>query len=243
MQYCIYIGRLLDRSFLRQLISDKFQLESHEHLLFNASRYSSGDFLNRHFDDDTACRTHVRQRAFVWHLSQGFTRSDGGQFVDEVTNSHYLPQWNALCHFPVPRPHSVTIVTGPKVRYSIYGWIVTPKFLHITCLPQLLRLVLEASSSSAESDSDSATSTKLSNDDGRPMVIGLLVDRKETVDSAGCDGGNGESGTPCTVTHVDRGSKEDFAAALLQTIWTPAGLSPSDTYFCGLHLTTAQREV
>ena len=49
----------------------------------------------------------------MWHLSKDFKDEDGGVFVDEESGKRYVPRWNTLVHFEVPRWHAVTPVVTP----------------------------------------------------------------------------------------------------------------------------------
>ena len=132
MSYYMYIGTDLDTALpeLRPLLSSALQLLPHERLLMNASKYIAGSYLDSHTDAPSGSESHERVRAFVWHLSKDFTEQDGGTFIDEESKEKYVPEWNALVSFSVPRWHSVTKMTPMpiiKERISIYGWIVIPK--------------------------------------------------------------------------------------------------------------------
>ena len=51
--------------------------------IVNFSRYDAGDFLDSHGDTPSGSLCYERRQAFVWHLSEGWSASDGGLFVDE----------------------------------------------------------------------------------------------------------------------------------------------------------------
>eukprot|EP00656_Telonema_subtile_P004152 TRINITY_DN11885_c0_g1_i1.p1 TRINITY_DN11885_c0_g1~~TRINITY_DN11885_c0_g1_i1.p1 ORF type:complete len:192 (-),score=25.07 TRINITY_DN11885_c0_g1_i1:10-585(-) len=95
--------------------------------------YTQGSFLESHTDSPSGSGSYERVRAFVLHLSQGFEEADGGLFLDEETGERFVPEWNTLVHFQVPRWHSVTKVTANKRRFAIYGWVLVPQ---IQCLEQ-----------------------------------------------------------------------------------------------------------
>ena len=131
MDYHMYVGPHLDSVIpsLRSKLRKALSLSSHERLLLNASKYLCGSYLAPHTDAPSASESHERARAFVWHLSlETFTKEDGGSFVDEESGQVFVPSFNTLVNFEVPRWHSVTkMETLGKVRMAIYGWIVVPK--------------------------------------------------------------------------------------------------------------------
>lgn len=132
MSYSMYVGDELDSVVpdLRPHLASALRTLPHERLLLNASKYVEGSFLEAHTDSPSGSLSYERVRAFVWHLSKGFTAADGGVFSDEESNELFVPAWNTLVHFEVPRWHSVSTMTtqsSPKERFSIYGWVVVPK--------------------------------------------------------------------------------------------------------------------
>ena len=68
-------------------------LAAHERLTISAARYSEGSFLDEHTDAPSGSESYNRVRAFVLHLSKGFTSEDGGLFKDLETGIllHGLP--------------------------------------------------------------------------------------------------------------------------------------------------------
>ena len=137
MSYLMYIGKNLDDCFpdLRSTLTSMLQLQPHERLLINASKYVQGSYLSSHTDAPSGSNSYERVRAFVWHLSKDFCdtkkNKQGGSFVDEESGIKYAPKFNNLVSFSVPRWHSVdTITVGEATnisRISIYGWVVIPK--------------------------------------------------------------------------------------------------------------------
>ena len=130
MSYFMFVGARLDdvAPSLRPALTVALKLQPHERLLLNASKYTHGSFLDSHTDAPSGSRSHERVRAFVLHLSKDFGVADGGAFIDEECGERYVPVWNTLVHFEVPRWHSVTaMATLAKERFAIYGWIVVPK--------------------------------------------------------------------------------------------------------------------
>lgn len=54
----------------------------------------------------------------------------GGTLIDLVTGKEYVPQFNSIVAFQVPRFHEVTAVTTQRPRYSIFGWFLKPGKLY-----------------------------------------------------------------------------------------------------------------
>ena len=47
----------------------------------------------------------------------------GGTLVDlEDGARQYVPQWNSVVAFRVPRYHQVTALATDRPRYSVFGW-------------------------------------------------------------------------------------------------------------------------
>ena len=97
-------------------------------------RYESGDQIAPH--DDAATQKLImqgggppvkasRRIAVVYYLTKDWTREMGGSFVDlhRGKSIEYVPQFNRLVAFNVPRLHSVQPVTANRPRYSVFGWL------------------------------------------------------------------------------------------------------------------------
>eukprot|EP00929_Paragymnodinium_shiwhaense_P086655 TRINITY_DN47129_c0_g1_i1.p1 TRINITY_DN47129_c0_g1~~TRINITY_DN47129_c0_g1_i1.p1 ORF type:complete len:325 (-),score=120.19 TRINITY_DN47129_c0_g1_i1:105-1079(-) len=68
-------------------------------------------------------RRFTRKIALVYYLNKGWKAEDGGSFVDLQTDESYLPEFNTLVAFTVPRMHMVSAVTNVNAkRYSLFGW-------------------------------------------------------------------------------------------------------------------------
>ena len=86
----------------------------------------SGHFLTSH-DDDVAGKN--RYAAYVMNLSADWRADWGGLLMIQGGDGHvekaYVPRFNALNLFKVPRPHSVSYVApyAPYRRYSVTGWL------------------------------------------------------------------------------------------------------------------------
>lgn len=73
-------------------------------------------------------RSFTRELAAVYYLNRDWLPQYGGTLVDLETGQSYLPEFNTLVVFEVPRMHEVTVVEVPKhPRYSIFGWWLAPE--------------------------------------------------------------------------------------------------------------------
>ena len=92
-----------------------------------ATRYRPGHFLRLHFDED---ETEGRLYAYVLNLSRDWQADWGGllQFIDPdgAVADTFLPRWNTLSLFAVPRGHAVSLVTpwAGADRLAITGWFL-----------------------------------------------------------------------------------------------------------------------
>lgn len=92
-----------------------------------ATLYAPGDFLTRH--DDDYGNDVDRRAAFVIGFARNWRADWGGQLLmlDETDGIEraYLPRFNVVTFFKVPRWHCVTHVPpmAPAGRYSIAGWL------------------------------------------------------------------------------------------------------------------------
>eukprot|EP01087_Luapelamoeba_hula_P019098 TRINITY_DN6280_c0_g1_i1.p1 TRINITY_DN6280_c0_g1~~TRINITY_DN6280_c0_g1_i1.p1 ORF type:complete len:415 (+),score=58.36 TRINITY_DN6280_c0_g1_i1:304-1548(+) len=112
----------------------------------SAAKYVKTHHIDAH--DDKAYKTidgliHSRHIALIYYLTPEWTSADGGLLLD-LHNPHkphatdckavptaqavsYVPQFNSLIAFKVPRHHMVTPVTSAaKARCSIFGWFHVP---------------------------------------------------------------------------------------------------------------------
>lgn len=91
--------------------------------------YGHGDFLTGHDDDllDSG-----RKLAFVLGLTPQWRLEWGGLLlfheIGGIDCFGYLPQFNTLDLFMIPRYHSVSMVTraAPRRRFSLTGWLSVP---------------------------------------------------------------------------------------------------------------------
>jgi Rps23 Pro-64 3,4-dihydroxylase Tpa1-like proline 4-hydroxylase len=93
-----------------------------------ATCYSPGHFLNSH-DDNVYGKDRVA--AYVLNMTPNWDRNWGGalQFFDSDghVEEAFMPKFNALNVFRVPKAHSVSYVApfAGSSRYSITGWLRT----------------------------------------------------------------------------------------------------------------------
>lgn len=50
--------------------------------------------------------------------------------LDVPAGDEYIPEFNSLIAFKIPRYHEVTPVQQPAIRWSIFGWILKPGHLY-----------------------------------------------------------------------------------------------------------------
>jgi hypothetical protein len=108
---------------------------------FSAAEYTHGDHITKH--DDHAYVMHTadpyvidstpikcsRDVAVIYYVNPDWTQDDGGMLVDLVDGKRYLPVFNSMVAFMVPRLHEVTKVRerqGREPRRSIFGWFLEP---------------------------------------------------------------------------------------------------------------------
>jgi Rps23 Pro-64 3,4-dihydroxylase Tpa1-like proline 4-hydroxylase len=123
-QFASFLSSPETLDFLR-LVSGQQQISFAD---AQATRYRAGDFLTRH-DDAVAGKDRVL--AYVMSLSRDWRAEWGGLLLFNDTHGGVaealVPQFNALCLFTVPQPHSVSYVApyaaGP--RLSVTGWLRT----------------------------------------------------------------------------------------------------------------------
>ncbi|WP_374470517.1 2OG-Fe(II) oxygenase family protein [Phenylobacterium sp.] len=95
-----------------------------------ASHYRRGDFLTLH---DDRHRSDDRVAAFTLGFTRGWRADWGGQllFHDDRgdVEQGFIPRFNTLTVFRVPRPHSVAPVAAyaAQPRLSLTGWFVREK--------------------------------------------------------------------------------------------------------------------
>ena len=104
-------------------------------------RYESGDQIAPH--DDVAVQelemppgskrqavVASRRIACIYYLTKDWTAEMGGAFVDlhGRKETEYVPKFNRLVAFNVPRLHAVEPVAdaASRPRYSVFGWLYEP---------------------------------------------------------------------------------------------------------------------
>lgn len=100
---------------------------------FSAGRYSAGHFIDPH--DDRAYKEfygdlYSRSYAVIYYLTKDWTVEDGGALLDLETEKPYIPEFNSLIVFKVPRWHEVEPVLSNRSRYSVFGWFFEPGTLY-----------------------------------------------------------------------------------------------------------------
>lgn len=107
------------------------QLDPQQEFTFQAGRYTKGHFIDPHDDNATKIVDQIQYRrtmALVYYVTRNWTHSDGGLFVDmfQGREKQFVPKFNSLVAFYVPRQHKVTPVISDKTRYSLFGWFLEP---------------------------------------------------------------------------------------------------------------------
>jgi len=107
--------------------------------VFTVAKYVKGSHIGSH--DDKALVdvpdeltggsvVHSRKFACIYYLTKQWTAALGGAFVDEQTDTSYVPVFNRCVVFEVPRMHRVTVLTTSRPRYSVFGWWLVPGELY-----------------------------------------------------------------------------------------------------------------
>ena len=92
-----------------------------------ATLYRPGHFLTLH--DDSGYPEQHRRVAYVLYMARGWRAEWGGQLqfldVNGEIEEVWMPRFNSLGLFAVPKPHVVTYVApfATQPRYAITGWL------------------------------------------------------------------------------------------------------------------------
>lgn len=135
--YDIYLKKLMPGHFFNeiyeflnqpQLVDFARKVTSSSSICFadmQATRYSSGHFLNEH-DDNVEGKNRVA--AYVLNFTPVWRNEWGGALVfpnnEQALGDIFFPTFNAINIFAVPQKHSVSFVApfAAASRYSITGW-------------------------------------------------------------------------------------------------------------------------
>ncbi|GAB4812976.1 hypothetical protein N2152v2_000022 [Parachlorella kessleri] len=104
---------------------------------FSAARYDASHHIAPHDDraytpvqlDTGEVITCSREIGVIWYLTKDWRAEHGGALVDlEAAGGRkaYVPLFNSVVMFRVPRFHEVTPVTSSRPRYSLFGWFLQP---------------------------------------------------------------------------------------------------------------------
>lgn len=103
--------------------------------VFSAAKYSKSDhiaphddraYVPIHLEDTGEIITCSRDVAVIYYLTKGWNREMGGVLKDLKTGKEYIPEYNSLVAFRIPRFHEVTAVASERPRLSIFGWFLQP---------------------------------------------------------------------------------------------------------------------
>jgi len=108
--------------------------------VFSAAKYEGGDRIAPHDDraytsvvmEDTKVTIQCsRDVAIIYYLTKDWKVEMGGVLKDLEGGKEYVPEFNSLVAFQVPRYHEVTAVAANSApRYSIFGWTLIPGALY-----------------------------------------------------------------------------------------------------------------
>jgi len=105
---------------------------------FSGAKYQKSNFIEPHDDraytsvklDDGRMVECSREIAVIYYLTKDWTIELGGALVDLVSTKRYVPEFNSLIAFRVPRMHAVEPVVGSRPRFSVFGWFLQEGHLY-----------------------------------------------------------------------------------------------------------------
>jgi hypothetical protein len=92
---------------------------------FSAGRYTKSHYISPHDDrqfTEIDGNIYSRTIALIYYLTPDWKKENGGALVDIEGDQTYIPEYNSLIAFKVPRWHEVEPCVTDKPRYSIFGW-------------------------------------------------------------------------------------------------------------------------
>jgi Rps23 Pro-64 3,4-dihydroxylase Tpa1-like proline 4-hydroxylase len=81
-------------------------------------------------NDDGKKVKYSRDIALIYYMTKDWTKEMGGTLVDMESNRKYVPEFNSLVAFTVPRWHEVQALITDRPRYSIFGWFLSKGVLY-----------------------------------------------------------------------------------------------------------------
>lgn len=98
------------------------------------ARYTKDHYIEPHddtayveLDDDPTGNKWTRDIAMIYYLAKDWKETMGGNLADLTGDETYVPEFNSLVAFRVPRMHEVTPCTPLATRrFSIFGWFLSP---------------------------------------------------------------------------------------------------------------------
>uniref|UniRef100_A0A7S1IN91 Prolyl 4-hydroxylase alpha subunit domain-containing protein n=1 Tax=Eutreptiella gymnastica TaxID=73025 RepID=A0A7S1IN91_9EUGL len=107
----------------------------------STAKYVQSNHIEPHDDraytnvqmEDGSVHECSREIGVIYYLTKDWKPEYGGHFVDREADGGpqaYVPEFNSLVAFTVPRWHEVTGVTTQRPRYSVFGWFLQPGHLY-----------------------------------------------------------------------------------------------------------------